>query len=613
MSSSKTIHYLAFACSVICLLFAGNSFAQQKRVLILVPPCMQASAVNNALDGSQNTAAVIALVCGLVADGTYSLLDGLYVFATSSQANALKNWAGPSSHNLTLHGTCTFTAGNGFTGDASSCYLDPSFIPSSAAGRWAQNSASFGSCILTYRTTATNYIPIGGSDGASHFAYMQGPRNSGGNIGVVLNNSTQTNIAAASSQGSWVASRTGASVFAAYKNAANIGNPNTTSTGMPTVSLSIMADNNNGTQIQYTADQVAYSFFGAGLSSTQVTAVYNRLAAYLQAVSAPSGCGNIDSRWVPGITSLNDGSMVGCYSRTPSSVTLPSQASAVVNFVTVSAVGTISAPIVQFTPPSGRSYNGCDLSITPDGTKLLLLTMNANNAFTAGNGLLFVGTVGGGNVVTWDNGTNITANTTGTFATAAFPTPSKVLVLDNGDWLSFIYNGIDAAVIKCASCNAAAQVWSAQIVVKAGDASCNAWTEMDAVQLTSTVVYATIRCDSGPLAGLSSVTSANRGGAWTVPVSIYPGTNPGKGALVRDPTNDHMAMLTRNPVGGATARGTSVDGAGVSWSALTTINSASAYASGVYKSTATSNWLVGINGGPGDAGTIVQFQSYAIP
>jgi hypothetical protein len=298
----------------------------------------------------------------------------------------------------------------------------------------------------------------------------------------------------------------------------------------------------------------------------------------------------------------------------PSGITLPSQASAVVSFVTVSAAGVISAPVAQFIPPSGRSYNGCDLSITPDGSKLLLLTMNANNAFSAGSGLLFVGTVGGGNVVTWDSGTNITANVTGVFATLGVPTPSKILILANGDWLAFIYNSSDAAVIKCANCNAAAQVWSAQTTVKAGNASCTAWTEMDGVQFTSGTVYATLRCDSGPSAGLSSVVSGDNGGTWSAPISIYPGSNPGKGgALVRDPTNDHMVMLTRNPVGGAIARGTSVDGAGVTWSALTAINSASAYASGVYKSAATSNWLVGINGRPGDAGAIVQFQSYAIP
>jgi hypothetical protein len=48
------------------------------------------------MDGSESTSAVTTMVCGMVSDGTWSLLDALYVFAINSTANATLNWKSTS-------------------------------------------------------------------------------------------------------------------------------------------------------------------------------------------------------------------------------------------------------------------------------------------------------------------------------------------------------------------------------------------------------------------------------------------------------------------------------------------------------------------------------------
>jgi hypothetical protein len=53
--------------------------------------CSQATALLARMNGSQNSAAVTMAVWGTVTDGSYSLLDGLSVFAINSTGNPLVN------------------------------------------------------------------------------------------------------------------------------------------------------------------------------------------------------------------------------------------------------------------------------------------------------------------------------------------------------------------------------------------------------------------------------------------------------------------------------------------------------------------------------------------
>jgi hypothetical protein len=105
--------------------------------------CSQATALIARMDRSQNTPAVTNLICGMVTDGTWSLMDAFYVFAINSSGNAGLNWVS-TSFPITVNGTCTFTANQGYTGDGTSCNLRTAMAPASAGGNFTLNSGSLG-------------------------------------------------------------------------------------------------------------------------------------------------------------------------------------------------------------------------------------------------------------------------------------------------------------------------------------------------------------------------------------------------------------------------------------------------------------------------------------
>src|SRR5208283_3321474 len=86
-------------------------------------------------------------------DGTWSLLDALYIFATNTTTTAALNLVS-SSFTGTVNGTLTFSADNGWTGDGSTGYFGTNFIPSIALGNCKLNSCSMGIYDLTSNTGA---------------------------------------------------------------------------------------------------------------------------------------------------------------------------------------------------------------------------------------------------------------------------------------------------------------------------------------------------------------------------------------------------------------------------------------------------------------------------
>ena len=106
-----------------------------------------------------------SLICGLVADGTWSTLDFLYKFATDTATDALLNLVS-ASFAATSHGA-TFTADKGYTGDGTDSYLDTTYVPATASGNMMQNSAEVGIYDLSARTTGDFGTAIG-SESANH-------------------------------------------------------------------------------------------------------------------------------------------------------------------------------------------------------------------------------------------------------------------------------------------------------------------------------------------------------------------------------------------------------------------------------------------------------------
>jgi hypothetical protein len=72
---------------------AGTSCSQSTTYLAAV------TGLSNAEQNAYNVA-----ICGMVFDGDFAGLDGLYIYANASAANATVNAKAPGTHNITTHG-----------------------------------------------------------------------------------------------------------------------------------------------------------------------------------------------------------------------------------------------------------------------------------------------------------------------------------------------------------------------------------------------------------------------------------------------------------------------------------------------------------------------------
>lgn len=253
------------------------------------PSCAQGATYIAALtapSGAEQTAYKNA-ICGMVADGTFQLLDALYIHANTSAANAKVNAVAPGTHNLVQTGSLTFTADQGFTGDGATGFLDTGITPSTNGGHMTLNSASFGFCVLNNRTVAAPTTGFGAFDsgngvGSYFLTFFTGPTNGG-----ALNDTggDQLTSGIASSQGAWTFTRTASNVAAIYSN----GLPLPTSQSSGSVSLTdrsiyVMARNDVSGPTGWVTDQQAYFFMGSGLTAGQAAAIYSRLGVMMFAL-----------------------------------------------------------------------------------------------------------------------------------------------------------------------------------------------------------------------------------------------------------------------------------------------------------------------------------------
>ena len=235
------------------------------------------------------------MICGLVTDGVWcgTTMDALYFFATNNTTNAALNMCS-SSFSLTTHGSPTFTADTGFTGDATAAFFDTGFNPSTAGGNFVQNSAHTGVYILTSRTSNQLYQAIGNSDTTttstgllplfSTLVFYSENDACGG--------SQATN---SNAQGFWINTRINSTTLNLYQNDAVFAGPTTcTSVSLQSLNLYVLARNAAGTADRFSGDQVAAAFFGGALTSTQEHHIACRINQALTTmgvnVYANSGC-----------------------------------------------------------------------------------------------------------------------------------------------------------------------------------------------------------------------------------------------------------------------------------------------------------------------------------
>lgn len=249
--------------------------------------CSQSATFLARTSGLSNTqkTAYQNLICGMVTDGTWSLMDNLYVFATNTTTTANLNLVS-TNYTLTQHGTVTFTAGQGYTGNGTNGYFDSGNNPASSGGNFTQNSASLGSCQLNSRTTSNNSISLGFSVGSVYSFIQPWVNASGGDFNINAGSFPQ--YLAANVQGSWIVSRLSSTTFTVYYNGASVLTPSTTTSSVPSSNMFIgnwSASGVPGTG-DYSTDQLGYVFWGGGFTGAQVGNIYARLHTYMSAVGA---------------------------------------------------------------------------------------------------------------------------------------------------------------------------------------------------------------------------------------------------------------------------------------------------------------------------------------
>jgi hypothetical protein len=298
---------------------------------------------------------IAALIDGCVTDGVWSLIYGLWIRAADNSTTAKTNWKS-SSYTSIQHGTLTFTADHGFTGDGSTGYLDNGFDNKTG---FSQNSWSFGYYCLNARTTYGFMLAMGADDGTA-------PRDIGGRwassptedifgeMGGLY--APAGNTALSNTAGMYVASVTGSGTAVIYRNG-NI-TPSITGTGS-TVAVTTAhniyefaraSDPGPGAD-SFSTDTHSASFVAQGLTATQASNLASRINTYhiglginvygtLSLAATPSGSTQVGVSYSQ--TNVASGG-TGPYTYSVSAGSLPTSTTLNTSTGTVSGTPTVAA------------------------------------------------------------------------------------------------------------------------------------------------------------------------------------------------------------------------------------------------------------------------------
>jgi hypothetical protein len=242
-------------------------------------------------------------ICSLVASGTWAKLDALYILATNSSTNALINLKSTSFSPAVAHGTITFSADHGYTGDGSTGYLASGYTPSTAGGNMTLNSAAIGAYILTQRITGENYTEIGAGSPALDIVPWNG--SDGLTYGEV--NANSSGVTPSFASGLTIANRTASGTSTIWRNTQPYATLTQASSSLPTVALYMAGKNQAGSLSNPSTDQLAAAFIGGGLTTADQTALANAINGFLAGLATPvatfgKAFGNYSFLYVPVIS-----------------------------------------------------------------------------------------------------------------------------------------------------------------------------------------------------------------------------------------------------------------------------------------------------------------------
>lgn len=222
------------------------------------------------------------LICGFVTDGDYTGLDLAYAWATDTTTNALLDLT-PNARNGTATGTVSFSADHGYTGDASTFFIDTGFNAFTAGGQYTLNSAAGGVYVLNNLTSGYTGF-VFGADNVTPTIFA--PSNFG-NATYEINSALSKVVASGTTQGQWILSRTAASGAAAvslYRNGNTTPFDTDTSASdfIPRTNFYFFAVNSGGIGLPSNATMSA-GWLGKGVNSAAQARIAARFNTYMTA------------------------------------------------------------------------------------------------------------------------------------------------------------------------------------------------------------------------------------------------------------------------------------------------------------------------------------------
>jgi hypothetical protein len=255
----------------------------------------EADAYCNMIKGLETDSIITGNLSG--ANGCGTVIDALWIFATKNVATANLNICGTNYTINASAGTTpmTFTADTGYTGNGSDAYINTSYVPSTSGLNYAQNSASFGVCILNNRTTGLNQAAMGNGDTGLVLSTHIIPWWSDNNQYISINAPAGGFQAATTVKGMWVLTRTAASGAGStqlYLNGtANQANAGASASNVQqSFLIAARRSGGGGVVSDNSADTFGGAFIGVGMNATQAGNISTRFSNLMTALGH-TGCG----------------------------------------------------------------------------------------------------------------------------------------------------------------------------------------------------------------------------------------------------------------------------------------------------------------------------------
>jgi hypothetical protein len=488
---------------------------------------------------TNRAAAYSTLIDGLYADGVWSKIDILNIYAAADTATALTNLI-QSSFNSSVVGSLTFTTNSGYVGSGTnSSYINTTFNPTVGTPNFALNSAS----VFAWRATAPggdNGLLLGTSLDDKNYiqVYTPGPRYQWACNAGDSSTSSLEPTGLVTKTGLFGATRVASnSVYGYYA-----GIPLLHSTGAASMPSEVFRTVGSGASASsVTTSTVSAISIGRGMTGADVRNLNVYIQNYLNDIfsirpeirfgytsdAVNDGANNYGA----GLGRLLDGRLLCTYH-----IGDGTGISANLVFRTSSDNGlTWSAATTILTPTTGRSFDYGRVAVLTDGT-ILVSYVDQLNSGSNNTAKIVKGIVNNDLSITWSALATITS---GVFADAAPCGPA--LRLQNGNLLIGLTALNDAITVVTSSDNGA--TWGNEHIVTS--ASGKRFGFMAFVQKANGNIFGVLRGDSLTTAdkGYWTTVSTDNGATWSSPIQIFNNTHvplPSEASLIITPTGRLM-------------------------------------------------------------------------